>query len=392
MIDGFYQEEINFHSNKNENFFSNLKYQILIEISSDKNKFKRSKLIYFYSEYLIDNQTSFDILIKPIYFNLIINQYFTIDKEIQIKTKTKSIFHHCYKREIELKFKFQLINEFNKNSWSFPYLIKKNHLIYLNLFLNENQNQIISIKTFVQKNRICFIELNDFNQFFSPYSIKNYSKIPIEIQLISKDFNENYFKYEINPNKEISFILDQYLNQPKLFCSIPFFGTKSFYDFNQIQQNENLVFFKFISISFQIHLNENLTKYFLLDYNNEKKIFFLNEKQLNKKSQWWYLTSNGYLIHYLSSLNINWNQQNLTNDEIQQTFVLDIQENINENNLVFNQIYQLKIEKFNFNRQLTQQWLFIDKKFLKLKSKSSFIQILSSSQNQNYEIILKSFS
>ncbi|CAF0969742.1 unnamed protein product [Didymodactylos carnosus] len=87
----------------------------------------------------------------------------------------------------------------------------------------------------------------------------------------------------------------------------------------------------------------------------------LAQREENKRSQLWRMTSNGLLVHDGSSSPRDWTRRETTND-IRQSFVLDVEEVSDSYTSVthMNGFMRLTIRRYDSKRTLTQTWRFLD--------------------------------
>ena len=112
----------------------------------------------------------------------------------------------------------------------------------------------------------------------------------------------------------------------------------------------------------------------------------LAQREENKRSQLWRMTSSGLLVHTGSSSPRDWSNKNDTSDDIRQAYVLDIEE-ISSSTHSSTRYTRLVIRRYDSKRTLTQIWKFLDDGYLCMGQTQMCVQVFGEFKEKS-EVVL----
>jgi vacuolar protein sorting-associated protein 13D len=231
-----------------------------------------------------------------------------------------------------------------------------------------------------------FVVFMDSNQMPAPLRIKNLSDVPIQFYQSETREELTYLRAFIQPHQSTDYAWDEPTLRQSITCSVVG-GTKETYDLQKLGHGENLCYENHICLALEQTFDEESMHQYPSKYslqksrsNNDRHSFhLLNQRQLvidylqgklvlaqreeNKRSQLWRMTSSGLLVHTGSSSPRDWSNKNDTSDDIRQAYVLDIEEMSTNTFLNINsttRFTRLTIQRYDPKRTFTQTWKFHD--------------------------------
>jgi hypothetical protein len=236
----------------------------------------------------------------------------------------------------------------------------------------------------IERNGTYFVVFMDSNEMPAPFRITNRSDIPIEFYQTDIRTELTHSRAVILPHQSIDYAWDELTLKPTLTCSIAD-GTKATYDLLKLGFGEDLHYQNYIYLAFQATFeDDDLTtteglldcssRQLVIEYNNNR--LFVAQHQKNKRSQMWYMTSNGLLIHVGSLPIHDGNKKKEIFDDLRQALVLDIQD-LSDNDLIrlTTRFSQLTVRRYDSKRLQTQSWQFIDHGYLCMKDTRMCVQV-----------------
>jgi vacuolar protein sorting-associated protein 13D len=253
----------------------------------------------------------------------------------------------------------------------------------------------------------------DSNQMPAPLCIKNLSDVPIQFYQSETREELTYLRAFIQPHQSTDYAWDEPTLKQTITCSVVG-GTKETYDLQKLGHGENLCYENHICLALEQTFNEDQTIPYQSKYplqksrsiNDQNAFHLFNQKQLvidylqgklvlaqreeNKRSQLWRMTSSGLLVHTGSSSPRDWSNKNGTSDDIRQASVLDIEE-ISANTLTninaTTHVMRLVIRRYDPKRTLTQTWKFHEDGYLCMGQTQMCVQVFGELKEKS-ELVL----
>ncbi|CAF5215820.1 unnamed protein product, partial [Rotaria magnacalcarata] len=214
----------------------------------------------------------------------------------------------------------------------------------------------------------------------APLRVKNLSDVPIQFYQSDTREELTYLRAFIQPHQSIDYAWDEPTLQQTITCSVVG-GTKETYDLKKLGHGENLCYENHICLAFeQTFMEGNIAQYqskhllhksksvndrnafplfnqqqLVIDYIENKLV--LAQREENKRSQLWRMTSSGLLVHTGSSSPRDWSNKNEVCDDIRSSYVLDIEETCTPNlkNVhSMTRFTRLTVRRHDYKRTLTQ--------------------------------------
>lgn len=235
----------------------------------------------------------------------------------------------------------------------------------------------------------------------APLRIKNLSDVPIQFYQSETREELTYLRAFIQPHQSSDYAWDEPTLRQTITCSV-LGGTKETYDLQKLGHGENLCYENHICLALEQTFNEETANQYQSKYSlqksrtsSERNSFnLLNQRQLvvdyiqgklvlaqreeNKRSQLWRMTSSGLLVHTGSSSPRDWSNKNDTADDIRQAYVLDIEE-LSTNNLSnlnsTKRFTRLTIQRYDPKRSFTQSWKFHEDGYLCMGQTQMCVQV-----------------
>ncbi len=247
----------------------------------------------------------------------------------------------------------------------------------------------------------------------APLRIKNLSDVPIQFYQSETREELTYLRAFIQPHQSSDYAWDEPTLKQSITCSVVG-GTKETYDLQKLGHGENLCYENHICLALEQTFTEESTNQYQSKYalqksrsiNERNSFHLLNQRQLvidylqgklvlaqreeNKRSQLWRMTSSGLLVHTGSSSPRDWSNKNDTSEDIRQAYVLDIEE-ISTNNLLntnsTTRFTRLNIQRYDPKRAFTQTWTFREDGFLCMGQTQMCVQVLGELKEKS-ELVL----
>ncbi|CAF0952993.1 unnamed protein product [Adineta steineri] len=340
-------------------------YSIAIDIRSGNGFLKKINFIFLSPRYMIYNQCS---------YNLLITQRQILNDETNYKCVSQhaTIAYHWPRIDIEQLLCVKIINNDNKQiiHWSGGFPIDCVNAFHINMRYDNGQCLILRVQI-IERNGTFFVVFMDSNQMPPPFRITNRSDIPIQFHQTDIRPESTHLYTSLLPHQLIDYAWDELTLKPTLTCSI-IDGTKTIYDLFKLGNADELHYQNLIYLVFQVtYEDESLSHSLVVEYNDNQ--LFVAQRQENQRSQLWYRTDNGILIH-IGSLSIqDGTKKKDFFDDLRHTFVLDIQDPL-DNNLT-ESFTQLTVKRYDPKRLQTQSWQFTDSGYLCLKDTHLCVQI-----------------
>lgn len=248
----------------------------------------------------------------------------------------------------------------------------------------------------------------------APLRIVNLSDVPIQFYQSETREKLTYLRTFIQPHQSIDYAWDEITLKQTITCSVVG-GTKETYDLQKLGHGENLCYENHICLALEqtfaeqqnshrfpsIYPSYNIRsvndrhilplfprQHLVIDFIQGKLV--LAQKEENKRSQLWRMTSSGVLVHTGSSSPRDWSNKNDTSDDIQQASVLDIEEiaaNHPYNTSSTGRFNRLTVRRYDPRRALTQTWIFHEDGYLCMGKTQMCVQVFGDLR-ENTELVL----
>ncbi|UJR20376.1 hypothetical protein I4U23_023508 [Adineta vaga] len=343
-------------------------YSIAIDIRPGNDYLKRTNFIFLSARYIIYNQCSYDLLITQRAIAHEEMNYLKVSKQA-------TVAYHWPRTDMEQFLCVQIIDDqqYQFVHWSGGFPIDSTDAFHINMRNENNQCFILRVQV-IERNETYFVVFMDANRLPAPFRISNRSNIPIQFYQTDIRPDSTHLITMISPYQSVDYAWDEPTLKPMITCSI-MDGTKATYDLLKLGSAEELYSYNYIYLAFQatfeneelIQISDSSSYQLVIEFNEDR--IFLAQRQENKRSQLWYMTNHGVLIHIGSlSATPDGNKKKDFFDDLRQTYVLDIHElsNTNWNNLTTN-CTQLTVRRYDPKRIQTQSWQFTNHGYLCLK-------------------------
>jgi hypothetical protein len=286
--------------------------------------------------------------------------------------------------------------------WSSGFLIDCVNAFYINMRYDNGQCLILRVQI-IERNGTYFVVFMDSNQMPAPFRISNRSDVPIQFYQTEIRDDFPYLRTIVQPQQSIDYALDEPTLKPMVTCSIGD-GTKVTYDFLKLGPADDLHYQNFIylalqetfddhnlmQLSFTSNTSDSLSglspHQMVIEYIDDRLL--LVTRQENKRSQLWYMTTNGLLIHMGSSPFLSWNKQKDAIDDLRHAFVLDIDDLAGSTlSSLMTHFTQLTVRRCDPKRTLTQTWQFYDNGYLCMNITQMCVQVLGELK-ENSDVVL----
>lgn len=274
-------------------------------------------------------------------------------------------------------------------------------MLYPGLFLLKFVNFILYFRVqVIERGGTYFVVFMDSNQMPAPLRIKNLSDVPIQFyQTETRDLY--HLRTFIQPHQSMDYAWDEPILRQTITCSIVG-GTTETYDLQKLGPGEILCYENHICLAFEqtfqeeqkpqyeskhsLHkaksMNDRNTaslmnqQQLVVDYIDDRLILAKHES--HKRSQLWRMTSGGVLVHTGSSPPRDWNNKITPSDDLEHSFVLDIDELPTTNLKGLHstaRFVALTLHRYDYKRALTQTWAFDDDGYLCMGKTQMCVQV-----------------
>lgn len=267
----------------------------------------------------------------------------------------------------------------------------------------------------IERGGTFFVVFMDSNQMPAPLRIKNLSDVPIQFYQTDTREDFTYLRTFIQPHQSIDYAWDEITLKQSITCSV-MGGTKETYDLQKFGPGENLCYENHIYLALEHTFDEQhsnryssvysnlkprpirdrhmlplvLQQHLVIDYIQGKLV--LAQREENKRSQLWRMTSSGVLVHTGSSSPRDWSNKNDTSDDIRQASVLDVEEmtaNHPYHSGTSGRFNRLTVRRYDPKRFVTQTWTFHDDGYLCMSKTQMCVQVFGELR-ENAELVLGS--
>ncbi|CAF0789547.1 unnamed protein product [Rotaria sordida] len=392
-------------------------YYIGIDVRQGKGRLRRTNFIFLSTRYMISNQCSYDLSIAQRHIvraMLQTGDRSDLEQNCLHVLKHSNVAYHWPRSDLDQLLCVRVINnrQYKHVYWSGGIPINHVNAFHINIRYDNNQCLILRVQV-IERGGTFFVVFMDSNQMPAPLRIKNLSDVPIQFYQSETREELTYLRAFIQPQQSIDYAWDEPTLQQTITCSVVG-GTKETYDLQKLGHGENLCYENHICLAFEQTFNQEPKIQYQSKYSiqnsksiNDRNTFqLLNQQQLvidyiqgklilaqreeNKRSQLWRMTSSGLLVHTGSSSPRDWNNKNVPSDDIRQSFVLDIEETSTTNLKNIHSMtrsIRLTIRRYDPKRILTQTWTFKDDGYLCMGETQMCVQVLGELKEKN-EILL----
>ncbi|CAF5067809.1 unnamed protein product, partial [Rotaria sp. Silwood1] len=392
-------------------------YYIGIDIRQGKGRLRRTNFIFLSTRYMISNQCSYDLSIAQRHIvraMLQTGDHSDLEQNCLHVLKHSSVAYHWPRSDLDQLLCVRVINnrQYKHVYWSGGIPINHVNAFHINLRYDNNQCLILRVQV-IERGGTFFVVFMDSNQMPAPLRIKNLSDVPIQFYQSETREELTYLRAFIQPHQTIDYAWDEPTLQQTITCSVVG-GTKETYDLQKLGHGENLCYENHICLAFEQTFNEGQIIQYQSKHSSQKSksindrhtFHLLNQQQLvidyiqgklvlsqreeNKRSQLWRMTSRGILVHTGSSSPRDWNNKNDVSDDIRNSFVLDIEEtsatNLKNVHSMTRSI-RLTIRRYDLKRILTQTWTFTDDGYLCMGETQMCVQVFGELKEKS-EVVL----
>ena len=317
--------------------------------------------------------------------------------------KHSNVAYHWPRSDLDQLLCIRVINnrQYKHVYWSGGILIDRVNAFHINLRYDNNQCLILRVQV-IERGGTFFIVFMDSNQLPASLRIKNLSDVPIQFYQSETREELTYLRAFIQPHQSIDYAWDEPTLRQMITCSV-LGGTKETYDLQKLGNGENLCYENHICLALEQTFDEErvdlshsrypLQKSHSINERHSFQLFprrqlvidyiqgrlLLAQREENKRSQLWRMTSSGLLVHTGSSSPRDWSNKDDTADDIRQASVLDVEEGsaggVNSNKSV-TRFMRLTIRRYDPKRALTQTWTFHSDGYLCMGQTQMCVQIL----------------
>jgi vacuolar protein sorting-associated protein 13D len=360
---------------------SDWNYSIGIDVRPGNGQLKKINFIFLSARYMICNQCSYDLLISP---RQLIDE---ASNHLHV-SQHATVAYHWPRTDIEQILCARVIDEhqYELVNWSGGFQIDTVDAFHINM-RNENGQCLILRVQIIERNSTYFVVFMDSNKMPAPFRLCNRSDIPIQFYQTDTREEFSYLRTSIEPHQSIDYTWDELTSKPTLTCSI-LDGSKAIYDLLKLGSGDDLFYQNYIYLAFQETFDdENLLQFYstndssdplsrqlVIEYIDNQLI--LAQRQENKQSQLWQMTSTGVLIHVGSTSLYDSIKKKEQFDDLRQTFVLDIKDLGDQilSNLM-TEFTSLTVRRYDSKRSFTQTWQFLDNGCVCLANTQMCIQV-----------------
>ncbi|CAF1027739.1 unnamed protein product [Adineta ricciae] len=360
-------------------------YSIAVDSRLGSGYLKKIHFIFFSARYMIHNQCSHDLLIAQ--------RAISHDESNYLKVAQQATAaYHWPRADLEQLLCVQILDEQQRQyvNWSGGFSIDSTNAFHINMRDKMNQCVLLHVQV-IERNETYFVVFMDANRMPAPFRISNRSNISIQFQQTDIPLESTHLTTVVAPHQSIDYAWDEPKLKPSLTCSVVD-GTKTAYDLLKLGSAEELYYYNYIYLAFQatfeddnsIATSDSLSCRLVIECEDNR--VFLAQCQESKRSQLWYLTADGLLIHIGSTpVNSNGSRKKDLFDDLRQTYVLDIRD---LSNTVTKCFTQLTVRRYDPKRLSTQSWQLTDQGYLCLRDNTSMcIQIFGELQT-NCDVLL----
>ncbi|CAF2761002.1 unnamed protein product [Rotaria sp. Silwood2] len=392
-------------------------YYIGIDVRQGKGRLRRTNFIFLSTRYMISNQCSYDLSIAQRHIvraMLQTGDHSALEQNCLYVLKDSNVAYHWPRSDLDQLLCVRVINnrQYKHVYWSGGIPINHVNAFHINLRYDNNQCLILRVQV-IERGGTFFVVFMDSNQMPAPLRVKNLSDVPIQFYQSETREELTYLRSFIQPHQSIDYAWDEPTLQQTITCSVVG-GTKETYDLQKLGHGENLCYENHICLAFeQTFIGGQTTQYQSKHSSQKSKLIndrntfhLLNQQQLvidyiqgklvlaqreeNKRSQLWRMTSRGLLVHTGSSSPRDWSNKNDASDDIRNSFVLDIEETSTTNLKIIHSItrsIRLTIRRYDPKRILTQTWAFKDDGYLCMGETQMCVQV-SGELKEKSEVVL----
>ncbi|CAF3567800.1 unnamed protein product [Adineta steineri] len=388
-------------------------YYIGIDVRQGKGRLRRTNFIFLSTRYMISNQCSYDLSIAQRHIvraMLQTGDHSNLEQNCLNVLKNSLVAYHWPRSDLDQLLCVRVINnsQYRHVYWSGGFLIDRVNAFHINLRYDNNQCLILRVQV-IERGGTFFVVFMDSNQMPAPLRVSNLSDVPIQFYQSETREELTYLRAFIQPHQSIDYAWDEPTLRQTITCSIVG-GTKETYDLQKFGHGENLCYENHICLAFEQTFQEEQTTQYPVKSSlqksrslKERNAFQLfNHRQLvidylqgqlvlaqreeNKRSQLWRMTSSGLLVHTGSSSPRDWSNKNDTSDDIRQAYVLDIEEDSSSTHSS-TRYTRLVIRRYDSKRTLTQTWKFLDDGYLCMGQTQMCVQVFGELKDKS-EVVL----
>ncbi|CAF1602704.1 unnamed protein product [Rotaria magnacalcarata] len=380
-------------------------YYIGIDVRQGKGRLRRTNFIFLSTRYMISNQCSYDLSIAQRHIvraMLQTGDHSNLEQNCLHVLQHSNVAYHWPRSDLDQLLCVRVINnrQYRHVYWSGGIPINRVNAFHINLRYDNNQCLILRVQV-IERGGTFFVVFMDSNQMPAPLRVKNLSDVPIQFYQSDTREELTYLRAFIQPHQSIDYAWDEPTLQQTITCSVVG-GTKETYDLKKLGHGENLCYENHICLAFeQTFMEGNIAQYqskhllhksksvndrnafplfnqqqLVIDYIENKLV--LAQREENKRSQLWRMTSSGLLVHTGSSSPRDWSNKNEVCDDIRSSYVLDIEETCTPNlkNVhSMTRFTRLTVRRHDYKRTLTQTWRFHDDGYLCMGETQMCVQV-----------------
>lgn len=373
-------------------------YSISIDIHHGNSHTKRTKFIFLNPRYMICNQCSYDLLI--------VQRDFVNDESKWLHVlRGTNVGFHWSRTDIERLVCVRIMYEYECQliHWSGSFQIDNENAFHINMRYNDGQCLIVRVQI-IEKHGTYFVVFLDSNQIPVPFRICNKSDVPIQFYQTEIRENLTHLRTILLPYQSIDYTWDEPTLKRMITCSV-INGSRATYDLLKLGPADDLYYQNCIYLAFQSTFKiteksieqlfvrseardalNSSSQNLVIEYSNDR--LFLAQRQENRRSQLWQMTSNGLLIHVGSAPFQDLNSRKGNFNDIRQALVLDIKEAADNNLRALTTYFiPLTVRCVDQKRALTQTWQFLDSGYVCMANTQMCIQVFGELK-ENSDVVL----